>query len=112
MLFPKDDEEPRRAALRRREAPRRQIVRSVRRIPRTRPGKKPTRTAPAGKLLQVAVIGIVELLWVEEDVGAEDAEVALLVEEKVGDVVAEVLEEEDVGVELGEEDELVTGAFD
>ena len=39
--------------------PQRQIMAIVRSMPKTRPGKKPARTAVTGKLLQCAVVNVV-----------------------------------------------------
>jgi hypothetical protein len=74
-------------------APRMQIVATVLRMPATRPGKKPTRTAGAGNLLQDSVIRAVPFVLVT---GITEAD-CVLVEDCVGDAVG-AAEEEDVGV--------------
>lgn len=74
-------------------APRKQIVAMVMRAPATMPGKNPTSTAVAGNLLQDSAIGAVPFVLMT---GITEAD-CVLVEECVGDVVAEA-EAEDVGV--------------
>jgi cell division protein FtsB len=77
----------------------------VRIMPKTRPGKNPTRIAVAGNLLQVSTIGsmlFVVVAELEEDVEVEVAELEV-----------EVAPEVEVGVEVEElEVELVFGATD
>ena len=71
-IFPNDEPLCRRAWFRRR-APSRQMLATVRRMPRTRPGKKPTRTAATGNLSQeTAAMGKELLLAGElEEMGVE-----------------------------------------
>lgn len=71
-------------------APRMQMLATVRRMPRTRPGKKPTRTAAVGNLAQEAT-GRAPVFVAEEL--AELAIVDVL-KEKVVDVECAVDEEE------------------
>jgi len=101
-MLPKEDPELRRAALLRRRAPRRQMLATESKIPAASPGKKPTRTAPTGKLSQLWANGIAKLLGV----GVEDCVAG------VGDVVGLKVDEE-----RGEEDVVgdgdgVAGALD
>jgi hypothetical protein len=86
-MLPKDEPLFRRFDFRR-DTPRRQIVATVRRIPASNPGKKPTITAVVGNFSQdfaenglvslVLVTGITEAdwvllgVWVEEAVGEDE----------------------------------------
>lgn len=84
LMLPKEEPLRRRSELRRR-APRRQTLAIVRRMPSSRPGKKPTRTAPTGNLsqwetVQLAVgvapgfAEVVGTMVVEVEVDAEGTE--------------------------------------
>ena len=55
-MFPKEEPLWRRDTLRFPRAPRKQILAMERSMPRTRPGKKPTRMAVIGNLLQDAAV--------------------------------------------------------
>ena len=93
-MSPNDEPLCRRVDLARWVARKRHSDASVRRIPATRPGKKPTRTADVGNLLQDASArGVVPF---EFATGITEAG-CVLVEEVVGDEAVEVGEDEDAG---------------
>ena len=84
-MLPNEEPDLRRSSLRWRCAPSRQIDPIVRRMPTTRPGKNPTKTACVGKGAQFAVIGIMlVVLGAVDAVVEEEGVVAAVVEEDVG----------------------------